>query len=638
MGSRSRVVLGVTAGAVLIAGGIGGYTYWQQTQDLHHQDDAARAAATSFAQNWSARTPAEARYVGTSASAAAADFASTTSALGKGKIAVDVTKFNRDGQTATATLRVKWTLTGGRTFSWNDPVNLAKSGDDWGVKVSDARSLWHPKLQANDAFVVSTSSGLRGDIKGANNSNIMSNQTVYDVKIDPTKATTASITQLQNLLNITGLVTKLKAAQKADSKATISVITYRYDDYLAYENSLSDLTGVIVDKRKQPLATTRTFAQPILGTVGQVTAEMLKKHPNTYRAGQYVGLSGLQSQYDSTLRATPGFTITPRSDTSDVLFGVKAKNGSNITTTLDPTTQSAAEKALSGLDGKSAAIVALNVKTGTILAAANSPTYGIERALSGRYAPGSTMKIASTYALLTHGFDPNTKVPCAKTITVDGYQISNFEGESSSSAKFTEDFANSCNTAFVRATENFTDTELTTAAKSLGLGADWSDQVGYSGAYAGSVPTASTKTEKAVSVFGQGKVQASPLSLAVMAGSVARGSYVPPALVTSPTQKGSRTAKSLDSSAISKLRSLMRLTVTDGTATAVKKVSGGDVYAKTGTSEYSQGGSTGANAWLAGYQGNVAFCVLVEDIASGKSGGTVAAPVAKEFLNNLASN
>ena len=635
----SRTVLGVTAGALVIAGGVGGYMYLQQSAEVGKQDAAAKAAATAFAHDWSARTLDRAVYVGTTPGAAADNFATATAALGKGPISVQVDDFNRDGSTGTATLHVAWTLSDNRVFRWDDPITLAKSaGGTWGVRVDADKSLWHPKLQASDAFVVQQTQGLRGEIRGADDSGIMTNQKVYDISIDPTKATDASVGQLQNIVNIPGLVTKLHAAKKSGSQALIPVITYRQSDYIIYQNGVENLPGVVVQTRRQPLAATRTFGQPLLGSVGQVTAEMIKKHPNTYRVGDYAGLSGLQAQYDATLRPTSGFSITPRSDTSEVLFGSKAKNGRTLRVTLDPTVQNAAEQALGTMKDKPAAIVAVDVRTGDVRAVANSPTYGIDRALVGRYAPGSQMKIATTYALLTHGFDPDSRVPCPRNVFVNGYRIGNFEGETGGNPKFSKDFAMSCNTAFVKASSGFTDTELQQAANSLGLGADWAQQLGVAGTFAGNVPTANGQTDKAVSVFGQGRVQASPLSIAVMTGSVARGSYIPPALVTSPAPKGSRTPKSLDAGAVRELKKLMRLTVTDGTATAVKKVPGGPVYAKTGTSEYAENGTTGVNGWLTGWQGNTAFCVLVEDVPKGKSGGDTAAPLAAKFLTTLANS
>jgi len=172
------------------------------------------------------------------------------------------------------------------------------------------------------------------------------------------------------------------------------------------------------------------------------------------------------------------------------------------------------------------------------------------------------------------------------------------------------------------------------AAIALGVGAGWAKHLGIAGTFGGSVPVATSKTEKAATAFGQAKTSVSPASLAVMVASVARGSYIEPALISAPAVAGAdRTPKPLDAKAIGQLQSLMRLVVTNGTATGVmKSVIGGPVYGKTGTAEYGSGNPPATHAWFVGWQGPVAFAVLVEQ---GKSGATDAAPIAKAFLENL---
>ncbi len=178
------------------------------------------------------------------------------------------------------------------------------------------------------------------------------------------------------------------------------------------------------------------------------------------------------------------------------------------------------------------------------------------------------------------------------------------------------------------------DSDVHDAALALGIGAGWDNHLGIAGTFDGSVPVATSKTEKAATAFGQAKTSVSPASLAVMVASVARGSYIEPALIRTPAVAGAdRAPKPLDAKAIGQLRNLMRLVVTNGTATAVmKSVSGGPVYGKTGTAEYGSGNPPATHAWFVGWQGPVAFAVLVEQ---GKSGATDAAPIAKSFLENL---
>jgi len=114
---------------------------------------------------------------------------------------------------------------------------------------------------------------------------------------------------------------------------------------------------------------------------------------------------------------------------------------------------------------------------------------------------------------------------------------------------------------------------------------------------------------------------------------VARGSYIEPALIRTPAVPGaSLTPKPLNAKAAADLRDLMRLVVTKGTATkALGSVVPG-VYGKTGTAEYGTANPPATRAWFVGWQGNVAFAVLVEQ---GKSGAGVAAPIAKSFLARL---
>ena len=150
----------------------------------------------------------------------------------------------------------------------------------------------------------------------------------------------------------------------------------------------------------------------------------------------------------------------------------------------------------------------------------------------------------------------------------------------------------------------------------------------------GNVPANTSSVDKAEAAFGQGRTEVSPLSLAVAAGSVARGSYLSPSLVVKGDESKA-SGQSLDSGSISTLHSLMRDVVTSGTGTALKSVPGGAVYAKTGTAEFGGGDEPKTRAWITGWQGTVAFAVLVEE---GKSGGTVAGPVAARFLTNLANS
>src|SRR4029078_8244762 len=95
-------------------------------------------------------------------------------------------------------------------------------------------------------------------------------------------------------------------------KAFVEAITLRSGSPDAPpDDAVRAIKGAAMVKAQLPLAPTRTFAAPILGTVGTPTAEMVKKSNGTLSAADQVGLSGLQARYDDQLGATTGLQVDP---------------------------------------------------------------------------------------------------------------------------------------------------------------------------------------------------------------------------------------------------------------------------------------------------------------------------------------
>lgn len=634
-----RTVAAVGVAAALLAGAAGGGLWWLREGE-READRLSRAQVDAFARAWEERTFTERalRFSGSNPSAVGQAFTAATAGLGSGPLEVAVRDFAREGERASADLDVTWTLPGKVAWSYEVPVAVVQTDAGWAVQPPTAGTYWHPQLAPGDRLSATRTPGRRGDLLDRSGKPLMPMGKVYPVQLDPARATPATATALEKIVDqpAGSLAGKLRAAQAAKSQAPIAVITYRERDFTSRRAALDALKGVIYPARDQPLGRTRTFGQPLLGSYGFVSAEVVEKSNGRYAAGDLAGLSGLQGQYDPTLAGVPGLAVVSSSRPEAPLFQRAAVDGTDVSTTIDPTVQDAAEAALTGTRDVPSALVAVDVRTGDVLASANSPALGFDRAITGRYPPGSAFKVATTYRLLSSGtVTPSTKVSCPKTFSVDGRAYKNYEGESLPSPDFATDFAQSCNTAFVQLATKLGDGDLAAAAKDLGMGAGWAKTLGVGGAFDGSVPANNGKTDKASASIGQGRNLASPLSLAVMAGSVARGSLVAPALVKAPAPQGAdRTPKPLDAKTVGQLQDLMRQVVTGGTATVLQGTPGGPVHGKTGTAEYGSAKTPETHAWFVGYQGDIAFAVLVE---KGKSGGTVAAPVAKDFLTRLAA-
>ncbi|NNM47292.1 penicillin-binding transpeptidase domain-containing protein [Knoellia koreensis] len=639
-----RTVVGTVVAVAVVAAAAGGGWWWYD-QGQRKADQAAQAAITAYAKGWQKRSFGDVTFesaVGNDRSPAEwqADFDTVTSGLGKSTpVTVKAEPVSREGDRASSTFRVTWTLAGGVPWTYTVPVKarLDDSGD-WRIVPPVDASPWHPELKPGDKLTATRTWGTRGDLLDLKGKPLMPMGKVYPVQLDPGRANADTARALEKIVDepAGSLVAKLQAAQKSGSKAPIAVITYRQADFDARRDKLDALKGVIYPAREQPLASSRTFGQPLLGSFGPVNAEMVDKGKGRYAVGDFAGTSGLQGQYDSVLGGTAGVKVVSSGRPSTPMFEKAAVDGLDVQTTLDPTVQAAAEKALTGTKDIPSALVAVDVKSGGVLASANSPALGFDRAITGRYPPGSAFKVATTYALLTgNKVTPTTQVSCPKTLTVDGRSFKNFEGGAITNPTFAEDFAQSCNTAFIQLADKLGDDDLAKAATALGIGTGWGKALGVANAFDGSVPTNNGKTDKASASIGQGRNLVSPLALAQLAANVARGSTVPPSLVTEPKPADDvdRTPKPLDPKVVTQLQSLMRGVVTSGSGTAVKDVPGGPVHGKSGTAEFGDKNPPETHAWFIGYQGDVAFAVLVE---KGRSGGSVAAPVAKAFLTELA--
>jgi cell division protein FtsI/penicillin-binding protein 2 len=184
---------------------------------------------------------------------------------------------------------------------------------------------------------------------------------------------------------------------------------------------------------------------------------------------------------------------------------------------------------------------------------------------------------------------------------------------------FSVDFAQSCNTAFVSLAKRLPADALSRVARDFGLGRT----------RAASVPPGTDAVERAAAMIGQARIVASPLAMAGVAATVADGRWRAPRLLpTDPHKSG----PPLPEGELATLRTLMRNVVTSGTGTALAVVPG-EVAGKTGTAEFGGGNPPPTHAWFIAYRGDLAVAVLVE---KGRSGGTVAAPIAQRFFGALA--
>ena len=649
------IVVGVVV-AALVAAAVPVALAFQGRRERAQQ----REAADSFAAAWKGGTLAKIRYAGDSpkdvADGTQRITASLTAAKADAPESVEVTSVSTEDGDTRATLAVSWTLPGGRVWRYDTTLPVAKLDGSW---LPDWQpQVVHPKLQDKQVLVADRVPAPRAEIIGANDEVLVQERPVVVVGLEPARAkgdVAGSAQAIASLVDVDGGALASRA-EKASPTSFVEVITLRREAYDAIKSQLQPIPGAVFREEQRALAPTPTFARALLGTVGTATAEIVKESKGRVTAADTTGISGLQRAYDERLAGTAGITVqavaqkpstpsgsgdtTDASDTSDTaaeaapvtLFSEEPKPGTPVRTTIDRRIQEAAEAAL--LDApKPAALVATRVGTGEVLAVANGGpnAAGYNRALLGRYPPGSTFKVVSTMALLQAGLKPTERVNCPPTIVVNGKTFKNAENEVLGSVPFSSDFAHSCNTAFVGSAKRITGKQLAETAASLGYGR--SDTLGVT-AFDGSVPDTDDPVGHAAAVIGQGKVLASPLVVAGTSAAVAAGRWTAPRLVTDPAPEADAAEQQqLQPAAVSSLKEMMRSVVTGGTATGLRNTPGGPVSGKTGTAEFGSDDPPKTHAWFTGFQGDIAFAVVVED---GGFGAETAAPIAGDFLARLA--
>lgn len=180
-----------------------------------------------------------------------------------------------------------------------------------------------------------------------------------------------------------------------------------------------------------------TMLAHVLGYVGEISPEQLEQpkfKSRGYKPGDVIGVDGIEYFYDDTLRGRDGYrkvVVDSRGHIQDEIEKVEPQAGQDLVTTIDLDLQQTAEQQLRDSPSKRGVIIAMDPNNGEILALASAPTFDpnlfsqrisskegraayasllqdpstplYNRAIQGRYPPGSTWKIPMAIAGLQQG-------------------------------------------------------------------------------------------------------------------------------------------------------------------------------------------------------------------------------------------
>jgi cell division protein FtsI/penicillin-binding protein 2 len=628
---RRRVTFGVVVLAVLVGSGAGAYV-------LTRGDALPRGEVAAYLAAWQRfDTPAMARLVASPPPELAAAVTGMRDDLRVATARFTPGPLRRVGGGVQAAFTADLDLTGLGRWSYPGSLQLRRVGGGW--KVAWAPASLHPNLGPGQRFGRTRTWPVRAPILGADGAELVSATDVVDVGLEPDRIKDRAQVQavLKQQLGVEpAAVDAALAAPGVRPEYFVPVARIRPDRFAQVRAVLDPVPGVFFQRTSGRLAVSDDFALHVLGRFDEVTAERLGQLGPPYLVGDKVGLSGLEAAFERRLAGTPSGDVrtvdATTGDTVRTLFQFAGQAPQPVRTTLDRRVQAAAELALGGV-AQPAALVALDPASGDVRAVVSRPLdQPFDRALAGQYPPGSTFKVVTSAALLGAGTRPDTPVSCPPQATVGGQAFHNFEGEALGAITFRVAFAQSCNTAFVALSANLSDAALAAAATSFGFGAAYDLGLPTAG---GTVPAPADAAERASEAIGQGRVAASPLQMATVAGAVASGGWRPPRLLAENPQGP---VKALDPAVAATLRDLTAEVVRTGTGTAAAAVPGPGVQAtqagqqvagKTGTAEIGGADPNRTHAWFIGYRGSLAFAVLVE---GGGVGGRVAAPIVAKFL------
>jgi penicillin-binding protein A len=379
-------------------------------------------------------------------------------------------------------------------------------------------------------------------------------------------------------------------------------------------------------------------------------------------AGDEAGLEASQSKY---LRGTPSGI--------SALFGTSSTStqvGNDVHTTLDPAAQ---QEARTALDGQAGSVVALDPRTGAVLAMYSNPSYNdnhphakcsngclVNRAVSAYYPPGSTFKVVTATAAIDTGkYTPDTIVNGNSPVTVSGVPLSNDGNQSFGDITLTNALTYSVNTVWAPVAENVGTKTMTRYMKRFGFYSkpplDYPDDEMTASAVQSPggqfYPPGSPNEDIGRIGIGQGGLVVTPLQMAMVASAVAdNGKLMTPHLVSQVTSPDGRTIKTVTPQLFHKVMSvktaqevneMMRTVVDEGTGTPAQLGNGIQFAGKTGTASVGPSGLGETQPWFIGFapadDPKVAIAVDLERSTSGQSGGQVAAPIARDVVETLLS-
>lgn len=362
------------------------------------------------------------------------------------------------------------------------------------------------------------------------------------------------------------------------------------------------------------------------------------------------GKTGIEKSYNKELLALSGENLS-----NFRKMVVKNDTGYDVHLSLDQNIQEIVYEYMQDIKGS---CVVMNPKTGEVLALVSNPSYDpnsvdedwdfliqntdgplVNRATSGAYRPGSTFKIVTATGLLNYGLD--TSYNDTGVETIQGYDIRNFADQTFGMVNLRSAFVDSINTYFASKTNDLGRDKYMELAEKFMINKDYDFDMDKNKAI---IPFDDlNQVDLAMTGFGYGKTQITPLHMAMITSAIANeGKMMQPRLVTKVVDKDGKIIEEKKEKVLSEvtsvenaniIRDMMVSVVNEGTGTSAY-LDSVQIAGKTGTADKE---NNLLDAWFVGfapaYDPDIAIALVVED--SDDTGGVVAAPIARDIISAI---
>jgi penicillin-binding protein 2 len=438
----------------------------------------------------------------------------------------------------------------------------------------------------------------------------------------------------------------------------------------SHRADLPVLELIMVQRRRYPFG--QMLANTV-GYVGEVSPQELEKSPDKYKPGDIVGKAGLEKEYNDQIVGTDGMRRVVVNSVGKVirtLDNIDAIPGKPIQLTIDEDLQRVAETDFANKQG---ALVAMDARTGEVLAMVSRPTFDpndfavripaqewaalnsdpstplLNRAIQAQLAPGSVFKVVMATAMLeSKALPANYTAYCPGSAVFYGrvFHCDHAHGE----VDLHKGIVASCDVFFYHVGQELGIDRISHYASGLGLGQktgidlpgeqsglvpseEWSERVNHHKWYPGSTISVA---------IGQGAVTATPIQLARMIAAVASGgNLIPPHLLKDATGLKSGSFP-LSDDTVQQVTDGMWGVVNepDGTTSGLVKLQNIDFSGKTGTAQVESfdlqnklGKKLKENGWFVGIaprrNPEIVVAALVQ---AGGWGSTSAAPIVRDVV------